>query len=158
MEFRIGQGYDIHKLAFGEKLILGGIEIPFEKGSVGHSDGDALCHAIVDAILGAAALGDIGGLFPDSDESTAGISSLIILGEAVAETKKHLWKINNIDATVVLQRPKLAEYIPQMVEKIAHIAHLPNDHVNIKAKTAENLGPVGDEKAVEAQAVVLLTR
>ena len=158
MELRIGQGYDIHKLAFGEKLVIGGVEIPFEKGCIGHSDGDALIHAIVDAMLGAASLGDIGGMFPDTDESTEGISSISILGEVAQEVKKHLWRINNIDATVILQRPKLAEYIPLMIEKISHVLRIKNELLNIKAKTAENLGPVGDEKAIEAQAVVMLVR
>ena len=158
MELRIGQGYDIHKLAFGEKLVIGGVEIPFEKGCIGHSDGDALIHAIVDAMLGAASLGDIGGMFPDTDESTEGISSISILGEVAQEVKKHLWRINNIDATVILQRPKLAEYIPLMIEKISHVLRIKKELLNIKAKTSENLGPVGDEKAVEAQAVVMLVR
>jgi 2-C-methyl-D-erythritol 2,4-cyclodiphosphate synthase len=158
MELRIGQGYDIHKLAFGEKLVIGGVEIPFEKGCIGHSDGDALIHAIVDAMLGAASLGDIGGMFPDTDESTEGISSISILGEVAQEVKKHLWRINNIDATVILQRPKLAEYIPLMNEKISNVLRIKKELLNIKAKTAENLGPVGDEKAIEAQAVVMLVR
>ncbi|HHS50958.1 MAG TPA: 2-C-methyl-D-erythritol 2,4-cyclodiphosphate synthase [candidate division Zixibacteria bacterium] len=158
MNFRIGQGYDIHKLAYGKRLVLGGVEIPFDMGCIAHSDGDTLCHAITDALLGAGGLGDIGKHFPDTDESLAGVSSLVIMAEAFAEVKKHLWRINNIDATIILERPKLAEYIPNMCEKIAGVLHISPDIINIKAKTAETLGAVGDGVAVEAHAVVLLVR
>ncbi|MCK5833704.1 2-C-methyl-D-erythritol 2,4-cyclodiphosphate synthase [bacterium] len=158
MDYRIGQGYDIHKLAFGNKLVLGGVEIPFEKGSVAHSDGDALCHAIIDALFGAAALGDIGGHFPDSDKSLVGISSIVLLAETADQVKKHLWRINNIDATIILERPKLAEFIPAMREKIASVLRVQVEHINIKAKTSESLGDVGKSMAIEAQAVALLVR
>lgn len=158
MDIRIGQGSDFHRLEFGHRLILGGVEIPFEKGAVAHSDGDALCHAITDAMFGAAGLGDIGRHFPDTDESLAGVSSLVLLAEALAEIKKQLWRINNIDATIILERPKLAEYIPEMREKIAHILHISPEHINIKAKTAEGVGELGASDAVETDAVVLLVR
>ncbi len=158
MEFRIGQGNDIHRLAYGRKLILGGVEIPFEKGAVAHSDGDALCHAITDALLGACGLGDIGVHFPDTDESLAGVSSLVILSEAFIEVKKQLWRVNNIDSTIILERPKLAAFIPKMREKLAQILHVQIEHINIKAKTAEGMGEVGVSDAVKAYAIVLLTR
>ncbi len=158
MDFHIGHGYDIHPLVEGRKLILGGIELESNFGSAGHSDGDALCHAIVDAILGAAGLGDIGHYFPDDDESIRGISSLTILSEVIEGVKRKLWKVVNVDSTIILQSPKLAEYIPDMREKLAGIIKFSPDMINIKAKTAENLGVVGQGKAIEVHAVALLTR
>lgn len=158
MEFHIGHGYDIHRLVEGRKLILGGVVIEFDVGCDGHSDGDALCHAIADAILGAAGLGDIGHHFPDDDESIRGISSLIILAEVYEGVRRRLWKIINIDATVIIQNPKLAPYIPKIRENIAGALKMPADSVNIKAKTAEKMGDVGMGKAVETHCVALLTR
>jgi len=158
MEIRVGHGYDIHPLVEGEKLILGGVEIPFYKGLAGHSDGDALCHSIADAILGAATLGDIGHYFPDDDESIEGISSLTILSDVTEGIKRRLWKISNIDATVILQEPKLAPYISAMQEKISAVIHISADTINIKAKTGEKMGEVGRGEALEVHAVVLMTR
>lgn len=158
MEFHIGQGYDIHPLVEGRKLILGGMELEYDLGCAGHSDGDALCHAIADAILGAAGLGDIGHYFPDDDESIRGISSLTILAEVVDGVKRRLWKVVNVDATVIIQRPKLARYIPKMRDVLAPIMKISPDSFNIKAKTAEGMGEVGRGKAVEVHAIALLER
>jgi len=158
MEFRVGQGYDIHPLVPDRKFILGGVEIDFYKGLAGHSDGDALCHAIADAILGAAGLGDIGHYFPDDDESVRGISSLTILAEVIEGIKRRLWKVSNVDATVILQSPKLAPYAPEMKEKLANTMRISTDAVNIKAKTGENMGDVGRGDAIEVHAIALLTR
>jgi len=158
MEYRIGQGYDIHRLVKEGKLILGGVEIPFESGLLGHSDGDVLCHAITDAIIGAAGMGDIGHFFPNTDESIRGISSVTILAEILTKIKLKLWKIGNIDATIIAESPKLAPYINDIREKIAHVLRIPSENINIKAKTGEGLGPVGEGRAIEAQAVVLLFR
>lgn len=158
MEFRIGTGYDIHRLVEGRKLILGGIQIPHTLGCLGHSDGDALSHAIADAILGATAMGDIGQFFPDTDENIAGISSLTILSEICSEMKKRYWRIVNIDSTVVIEKPKLAGYIPDIKKKLVRILGIPEDAIGVKAKTGEGLGPVGENKCVEVFVSVLLQR
>ena len=154
---RIGQGYDVHRLTADRKLILGGVEIPYEKGLLGHSDADVLLHAIADALLGAAALGDIGKHFPDTDERYKGISSLILLektGELLTENR---FIINNIDSTVIAERPKLRPYIDEMRENIAKALHLSIDAVSVKATTEEGLGFTGTGEGIAAQAVCLLS-
>jgi 2-C-methyl-D-erythritol 2,4-cyclodiphosphate synthase len=158
MELHVGQGYDIHQLAEGRKLILGGVEIQSDLGCVAHSDGDALCHAIADAILGAAALGDIGHHFPDTDESLRGISSQRILAEVAEMARRKLWKIVNVDSTILLQRPKLEQYMPAIQERIAQTLKIPTDSVSVKAKTGEKLGDVGHERAIEVLSIALLSR
>lgn len=157
MNIRIGEGWDIHALVEGRKLILGGIEIPFEKGLLGHSDADALLHAITDAILGAAALGDIGTLFPDTDAQFKGADSAVLLAEATRRVRAMGYAISNVDCTVIAQAPKLAPYKAAMRERIANVLSVSPDQVNVKAKTAEKMGPVGEGRAMEARAVVLLT-
>lgn len=157
MNIRIGEGWDIHALVEGRKLILGGVEIPYEKGLLGHSDADALLHAITDAILGAAALGDIGTLFPDTDAQFKGADSAVLLAEAMRRVRALGYAIGNVDCTVIAQAPKLAPFKPAMRERIANILAVSPDQVNVKAKTAEKMGPVGEGKAMEARAVVLLT-
>lgn len=154
---RIGQGYDVHRLTEGRKLILGGVDIPYEKGLLGHSDADVLLHAIMDALLGAAALGDIGQHFPDSDEAYKGISSLSLLkrvGEILAENG---FLIENIDSTVIAQKPKLLPYRPGMMENIADALGLERDRVSVKATTEEGLGFTGNGEGIAAQAVCLLS-
>jgi 2-C-methyl-D-erythritol 2,4-cyclodiphosphate synthase len=155
---RIGEGWDIHQLAAGRKLILGGIEIPHTMGLLGHSDADALLHAITDALLGAAGLGDIGRHFPDTDPQFRGADSALLLAEAARRVRAAGWEIGNIDSTVIAQAPKLAPHIPAMCERIAAVLGIGADRVNVKAKTAEKLGPVGEGRAMEARAVVLLQR
>lgn len=157
MEYRIGQGYDIHQLVENRKLILGGIEIPFEKGLLGHSDADVLVHAIIDAILGAAGLGDIGRLFPDTDQKYKNADSLKLLEAAWKKTKGKGYGIGNIDATVIAQKPRLAPHVIEMQNKLARVLEIDVDRINIKAKSNENLDSVGEERAISAQAVVLLT-
>ncbi len=156
--FRIGNGYDVHVLTEGRKLILGGVEIPHEKGVLGHSDGDVLVHAIMDALLGALALGDIGLHFPDTEEKYRGISSLILLEEVMGKIKKKGYQVANIDATLVLQRPKVRPYIDKMRENMAKYLELSLEEVNVKATTEERLGFTGREEGVKAYAVVLLKR
>ena len=156
MQIRIGEGWDIHALVEGRKLILGGVEIPFAKGLMGHSDADALLHAITDALLGAAALGDIGTLFPDTDARFLGADSAVLLAEAARQLRALGYEISNIDCTVVAQAPKLAPYKPAMRARIADILSITVDQVNVKAKTAEKMGPVGEGAAMEARAVALL--
>ena len=156
MQFRIGEGWDIHALVEGRKLMLGGVEIPFTKGLLGHSDADALLHAITDAILGAAALGDIGTLFPDTDAQFKGADSAVLLAEAMRQVRSNGYEIGNVDCTVVAQAPKLAPYKPGMRTRIASILGISVEQVNVKAKTAEKMGPVGEGLAMEARAVVLL--
>ena len=156
LPFRIGQGWDSHVLAEGRPLILGGVQIPWYKGLLGHSDADALLHAITDAILGGAGLGDIGRHFPDTDPSFAGADSMRLLVEAAARVRAQGWQIGNIDATIVAQAPRLGPYIPAMCAGIAAALGLASEQVNVKAKTAEKLGPVGEGKSMEAQAVALL--
>lgn len=157
MKLRIGEGWDIHQLVAGRKLILGGVEIPFEKGLLGHSDADALLHAITDALLGAAALGDIGSHFPDTDPAFKGADSATLLAAAAQRVRVLGYAIGNIDSTVIAQAPKLAPHIPAMRARIAEVLGLDVDQVNVKAKTAEKLGPVGQGLAMEARAVVLLS-
>jgi 2-C-methyl-D-erythritol 2,4-cyclodiphosphate synthase len=156
MQFRIGEGWDIHALVEGRKLILGGIDIPFAKGLLGHSDADALLHAITDALLGAAALGDIGTLFPDTDAQFKGADSAVLLAEAARQVQVQGYLIGNIDCTVVAQAPKLAAYKLPMRERIASLLGITLEQVNVKAKTAEKMGPVGEGLAIEARAVALL--
>lgn len=153
---RIGEGWDIHALVPGRKLLLGGVEIPYERGLLGHSDADALLHAITDALLGAAGLGDIGRHFPDTDEAFRGADSIALLAEAARRVRQQGFEVANVDSTVVAQAPKLAPYIEAMRERIAQALGLGVGQVNVKAKTAEKLGPVGAGQAIEARAVVLL--
>ncbi|MCX8745234.1 2-C-methyl-D-erythritol 2,4-cyclodiphosphate synthase [Snodgrassella sp. B3882] len=153
---RIGQGYDVHQLAVGRPLILGGVTIPHEKGLLGHSDADALLHAITDALLGAAALGDIGKLYPDTDVHNKDADSRVLLRGAYQKVQQAGWQLVNVDATVIAQQPKLRPYIDQMRANIAAELNLTLDRVNIKGKTNEKLGYLGREEAIEAQAVVLL--
>ncbi len=154
--FRIGEGWDLHALVPGRPLVIGGVEIPFERGLLGHSDADVLLHAITDAMLGAAGLGDIGGHFPDTDERFKGADSLVLLTEAARRVRERGWQIGNVDSTVIAQAPRLAGHIAAMRERITQALDLPSDRVNVKAKTAEKLGPVGQGLAIEARAIVLL--
>jgi len=156
MQFRIGEGWDIHVLVDGRRLILGGVEIPHTKGLLGHSDADALLHAITDALLGAAALGDIGRHFPDTDVRFKGADSAALLAEAARRVREEGFEINNVDSTVIAQAPKLAPYIDAMRARIAQVLGVTTEQVNVKAKTAEKMGPVGAGDAMEARAVVLL--
>ncbi|MCC2625945.1 MAG: 2-C-methyl-D-erythritol 2,4-cyclodiphosphate synthase [Burkholderiales bacterium] len=156
---RIGQGFDLHKLVPERKLILGGVEIPFDQGLLGHSDADVLIHAIIDALIGAAALGDIGRLFPDTDKEYKDISSRELL--KIVNTKINddcLYRINNIDSTIILEQPKLSPYIEQMRQNLADDLGLDLDQISIKAKTSEKIGIVGRGEAAIAEAVVLLIR
>jgi len=153
---RIGTGYDIHRLVEGRKLVLGGEEIPFEKGLLGHSDSDVLTHAICDALLGAATLGDIGTHFPDSDPRWAGASSLEFLARVVELVTQKGYRVANVDATVLAERPRLMPYVQFMRERLAPVLRIDVDQVNIKAKTNEGLESVGRGEAMAAQAVVLL--
>ena len=154
---RIGTGYDVHRLAEDRKLILGGVEIPYEKGLLGHSDADVLLHAIMDALLGAAALGDIGKHFPDTDEVYRGASSLKLLERVGELVEEELYVIGNIDATVIAQRPKLAPYIESMRDNLAARMKVEPDQVNVKATTEEKLGFTGAEEGIAAHAVALLS-
>ena len=153
---RIGTGYDVHRLEEGRKLILGGVQIPFEKGLLGHSDADVLLHAVSDALLGAAALGDIGNHFPDPDPAFEGADSLKLLEETVRLVKEEGYKVGNVDATVIAQKPKLASYIPRMRENIRKVLEVEENQVNIKATTEEHLGFTGEGLGISAQAVCLL--
>jgi 2-C-methyl-D-erythritol 2,4-cyclodiphosphate synthase len=153
---RVGFGYDVHVFAENRSLILGGVEVPHTHGLLGHSDADVLLHAICDALLGAAALGDIGRHFPDSDPAYKGISSLILLERTVALVRERGFEIKNIDTTLVLQRPRLAPHIPRMVENVANATGLPLSRINVKATTTERLGFTGREEGVAAYAAVLL--
>jgi 2-C-methyl-D-erythritol 2,4-cyclodiphosphate synthase len=154
--FRIGQGYDVHKLVEGRPLILGGVHIPFEKGLLGHSDADALLHAITDALLGAAGLGDIGRHFPDTDPAFKGSDSRVLLREAYARVRAAGWQVVNVDATVIAQAPKLAPHIGAMCATIAAELGIEPSAVNVKGKTNEKLGYLGRQEAIEAQAVCLI--
>jgi len=154
--FRIGEGWDVHALVPGRKLIIGGVDIPHTLGLLGHSDADVLLHAITDALLGAAALGDIGRHFPDTDERFKGADSTVLLAEAARRVREKGFEIGNIDSTVVAQAPKLAPHIQGMRECIARALNLDVGQVNVKAKTAEKLGPVGQGQSIEARAAVLL--
>lgn len=154
---RIGQGYDVHKLVEGRDLILGGVTVPYEKGLLGHSDADVLVHAVMDALLGAAALGDIGQHFPDTDPKYKGISSIALLKEVGALLEKEGYIIENIDATIIAQRPKLAAYRPQMAKNIAEVLHLEVNQVSVKATTEEGLGFTGSGEGISSQAITLLS-
>ena len=158
INFRIGEGWDIHALVPGRRLVLGGVQIPHALGLLGHSDADVLLHAITDALLGAAALGDIGTHFPDSDAQFRGADSAVLLAEALRRVRAAGWEVGNIDSTIVAQAPRLAAHIPAMRTRIADALGLETGQINIKAKTAERLGPVGQGLAIEARAVVLLVR
>ena len=153
---RIGQGYDVHRLVEGRKLILGGVEIAYEKGLLGHSDADVLVHAVMDALLGAAALGDIGKHFPDTDERYRGADSLKLLAAVGALLKEHGYSIGNIDSTIVAQRPKLAAFLPQMAENMARVLGISSSQVSVKATTEEKLGFTGSGEGIAAQAICLL--
>ena len=153
---RIGHGYDVHRLVECRDLILGGVAIPYEKGLLGHSDADVLTHAVMDALLGAAGLGDIGKLFPDTDMAYKGISSMVLLktvGERIGEKG---YRVGNLDATMIAQKPKLKDYIPQMVQNIAEVLKIEADRVNVKATTEEHLGFTGDGSGMACHAVCLL--
>ena len=154
---RIGQGYDVHRLGEGRKLIIGGVDIPYEKGLLGHSDADVLLHAVMDALLGAAALGDIGQHFPDSDERYKGISSIVLLKEVGKILQENGYMIENIDSTVIAQRPKLLPYRPQMAENIAAALGIEKEQVSVKATTEEGLGFTGTGEGISAQAIALLS-
>ncbi len=158
MQWRIGHGYDVHRLTEGRPLILGGVEIPYEKGLLGHSDADVLLHAVMDALLGAAALGDIGHLFPDNDDAYLNISSMVLLEQTARRLRGAGYAPGNIDATVVAQRPKIAPYIPQMRENIARVLQIPMDQVNVKGTTEEKLGFTGDGSGIAAHAVCLIEK
>jgi 2-C-methyl-D-erythritol 2,4-cyclodiphosphate synthase len=152
----VGQGWDTHALVAGRPLILGGVQIQWDKGLLGHSDADVLLHAITDALLGAAGLGDIGRHFPDTDAQFKGADSVQLLSEAARRVRGQGWQIGNIDATILAQAPKLAPYLPAMCERIAQALDLSASQVNVKAKTAEKMGPVGEGQSMEAQAIALL--
>ncbi|QSI30766.1 2-C-methyl-D-erythritol 2,4-cyclodiphosphate synthase [Variovorax sp. RKNM96] len=155
---RVGEGWDVHQLVAGRKLILGGVEVPHTTGLLGHSDADVLLHAITDALLGGAGLGDIGRHFPDTDVQFRGADSAVLLAEAARRVRAAGWEIGNVDSTVIAQAPKLAPHIPLMCQRIADTLGIAIDQVNVKAKTAEKLGPVGEGRAMEARAAVLLHR
>ena len=156
MNFRIGHGYDVHALADGLRLVLGGVEIPHTKGCIAHSDGDVLIHALCDALLGAAALGDIGKHFPDSSAEFKGIDSMLLLGRVVVLLAEHGYKVGNVDVTVAMQRPKLRPYIDIMHERIAERIGIDVQSVSVKATTTEHLGFEGEERGVSATAVALI--
>lgn len=153
---RIGHGYDVHRLVEDRKLILGGVEIPYEKGLLGHSDADVLTHAVMDAILGAAALGDIGKHFPDTDERYKGADSIALMQHVISLIEEKGYHVGNIDCTVIAQRPKLASYIPQMKDNLAQAAGVDADMVNVKATTEEKLGFTGEGLGIACHAVCLI--
>jgi 2-C-methyl-D-erythritol 2,4-cyclodiphosphate synthase len=157
-DFSVGTGYDIHRLVEGRKLILAGVEIPFDRGPLGHSDGDVLSHAICDALLGASALGDIGRHFPNNDPQYSGAASLNLLAAVVQLLDKRGFKVQNVDATVIIERPKLAPYISEMVSNLASVLNIAVDSVSVKAKSNEGLGEIGNGEAAAAQAVCLLCK
>ena len=156
--FRIGEGWDVHALVPGRPLILGGVHVPHDKGLLGHSDADVLLHALIDALLGAAALGDIGRHFPDTDPRFQGADSRVLLQHTARLLQEAGWQVGNVDSTIVAQGPKLAAWLPAMVAHIANDLGVSVHQVNVKAKTAEKLGPVGQGQSMEARAVALLTR
>lgn len=158
MNMRVGEGWDVHALVAGRKLIIGGVEIPFHLGLLGHSDADVLLHAITDALLGAAGLGDIGRHFPDTDPQFRGADSVLLLREAARRVREQGWQIGNVDSTIIAQAPKMAPYIVAMCQCIAEVLAIDVAQVNVKAKTAEKLGPVGQGQSIEARAVSLLFR
>ena len=155
---RIGEGWDVHALVEGRPLMLGGVQVPYSKGLLGHSDADALLHAITDALFGAAGMGDIGTHFPDTDAAFKGADSSVLLTEAARRVRGQGYSIGNVDSTIIAQAPKLAPHIGAMRARIAAILGIAADCVNVKAKTAEKMGPVGEGLAIEARAVVLLQR
>ncbi|TWG80466.1 2-C-methyl-D-erythritol 2,4-cyclodiphosphate synthase [Cupriavidus gilardii J11] len=157
-DIRVGQGYDVHALVPGRKLVLGGVEIPHDRGLLGHSDADVLLHALTDALIGAAGLGDIGRHFPDTDPQFAGADSRVLLREAVRRVREAGFEIGNVDATVIAQAPKLAPHVGAMVARIAEDLGIPASRCNVKAKTNEKLGFEGRQEGIVAQAVVLLWR
>ncbi len=158
MNIRIGEGWDVHALVPGRKLILGGVEIPHTSGLLGHSDADVLLHAITDAVLGAAGLGDIGRHFPDTETQFKGADSSLLLQEAMRRVRAKGWELVNVDSTIVAQAPKLASHMAAINAGVAKALGVPADLVNVKAKTAEKLGPVGMGQSMEARAVVLLKK
>lgn len=158
MKIRVGQGFDVHALVAGRRLVIGGVDIPHERGLLGHSDADVLLHAITDALLGAAGLGDIGRLFPDSDPKYRDADSRALLRTAVARIAAGGWRIGNVDATIVAEQPKLAPHVPAMCAAIAADCGIEADAVNVKGKTSEKLGSVGRGEGIAAHAVVLLLR
>ena len=155
---RVGMGYDVHRLTKGRDLILGGVKIPYEKGLLGHSDADVLLHAIMDALLGAAALGDIGKHFPDTDEKYSGISSMKLLKHVAGLLEENLYIVENIDATIIAQKPKMRPHIAQMEENIASALGIERDRVNVKATTEEGLGFTGSGEGISAQAICALEK
>ena len=157
-KYRIGIGYDIHRLVEGRELIIGGVKITHEKGLLGHSDADVLVHAIIDAILGALALDDIGTLFPDTDPKYKDADSMILLKQVYKKIKLEGYKINNIDSNIIAQNPKMMPYIPKMKEALASLMELRPNDISIKAKTKEKLDAVGESKAIEANAVIMLEK
>ena len=157
-EFRVGQGYDVHALVPGRRMVIGGVEIAHSDGLLGHSDADVLMHAITDALLGAAALGDIGRHFPDTDARWRGADSAALLREATARVRAAGWEVGNVDATIVAQAPRMAPHIPAMVRAVAGALGIAGDRVNLKAKTTERLGFVGRAEGIEAHAVALIRR
>ncbi len=158
MNIRIGEGWDVHALVPGRPLMIGGVRIAHSHGLLGHSDADVLLHAITDALLGAAALGDIGRLFPDTDAQFQGADSAVLLAEAARRVAAAGWRIGNLDSTVIAQAPRLAPHIPAMQARIAQVLGVAPDQVNVKAKTAERLGPVGQGACIEARAAMLLIK
>ena len=158
MSIRIGEGWDIHALVEGRPLMLGGVHVPYSKGLLGHSDADALLHAITDALFGAAGMGDIGTHFPDTGAAFKGADSAVLLAEAARRVRAQGYSIGNVDSTIIAQAPKLAPHIAAMRTRIAELLGIAPDCVNVKAKTAEKMGPVGEGLAIEARAVVLLQR
>ncbi len=157
-EIRVGQGWDTHRLGWGAELLLGGVRIPSDRGQLGHSDADVLSHAITDALLGAAALGDIGMLFPDTDPQWKGADSAVFLAEAVRRVREMGYTIVNVDSTVILEKPKLKDYRLQIREALAKTLGITVDRVSVKFKTPEGVGPVGELRSSEAQAIVTISR
>lgn len=153
---RIGHGYDVHRLTQGRKLVLGGVTVPFERGLDGHSDADVLLHAVMDSLLGAASLRDIGVLFPDNDPKYEGISSMLLLQEVMERLQEKNLRVGNVDVTILAQRPKLKDYIPQMCENLAKALKIPLERVNVKATTEEGLGFTGSGEGIACHAVCLL--
>lgn len=157
-DIRMGHGYDVHRLVSGRRLILGGVDIPHETGLLGHSDADVLVHAVMDALLGALALGDIGHLFPDTDPQWKGADSLLLVREVAKRVREKGWEIGNVDATVLAQAPKLAPHIAKMRENVSAALGIPVDRVSVKATTEEGLGFTGEKQGIAAHAVCLLVR
>ncbi|MBU1013147.1 MAG: 2-C-methyl-D-erythritol 2,4-cyclodiphosphate synthase [Bacteroidetes bacterium] len=158
MKIKVGFGYDVHRLEVGAKLVLGGVHVLSDKGAIGHSDADVLIHAICDALLGAANLGDIGQQFPDTDHQYFQIDSTILLKKVVGLLDQQLFSIGNIDSTICLQQPKIAAYIPKMKSRLAEVLQIPESEISIKATTTEKLGFVGEEKGISAYAVALIEK